>query len=179
MPMVESIIVTGAPFSGKTTLAKILAEQFGWKYFSVEEAWRAEWKRRYPKGDTSFDNYMLQTTDEEHREMDRKADGVVKGGRVVADLRYGFLHRDPRVLIVFTKCDIDERVKRALAKNVYPGKDFAQVREILEQAERDQADRCMALYGTDFRDPKNYDMEFDTTDTPPDAAVERIMSLRE
>jgi cytidylate kinase len=177
--MVESIIVTGAPFSGKTTLAKLLAEQFGWKYFSIEESWMLEWKRKYPKGDTSFDNYMLQTTDDEQKAMDRLANEVVMEGHVVADLRYGFLHRDPRVLIVFTTCGIDERVKRALGKKTYPNRDFVQVKEILEQADRDQADRCVALYGTDFRDPKNYDMDFDTTDTPPDAAIERIMSLRE
>jgi cytidylate kinase len=178
MAIVESIVVTGTPFSGKTTLAKVLAEHFGWKFFSVSDAWRLEWKKKYPKGDTGFDNYMLQTTDVEHRAMDKMVGDIVKKGHVVVDARHGFLYRDPQVLIVFTKCDIDERSKRALEKKAYPTNDFAIVKEVLEQEERDAVDRCMALYNEDYRDPKNYDMEFDTTDSAPDEAIERIMSLR-
>jgi len=175
--MVKSIVVTGAPYSGKTTLARILAEHFKWKFFSVTDLWKAEWKKKFPRGDTGFHNFMLQTTDEEHRKMDKIAHEVVMRGNVVADLVYGFLHRDPSVLVVYTKCDIDERVKRALAKGDYPKKDFAQVKEALEQVERDDVERCQMLYQKDYRDPSNYDLEFDTTEAAPDEAVAKIMSL--
>lgn len=178
MTMFESIVVTGTPFSGKTTLAKLLAQHFGWKYFSVGEAWKLEWKRKYPKGDMGFDNYMAQTTDAEHRGMDKMVSDIIKKGHVVVDARHGFLHRDHTVLVIFTKCDIDERAKRALEKKEYPTNDFAVVKEALEQEERDQVDRCIAIYGQDYRSPNNYDMEFDTTNSPPDEAIERVMSIR-
>jgi cytidylate kinase len=177
MPMIKSIIVTGSPYSGKTTLAKLLAEHLKWKFFSITDQWKAEWKKKFPKGDTGFDNFMLQTTEEDHRRMDREAHNIIMKGNVVADLIYGFLYRNPSVLIVYTKCDIDERVKRALAKNDYPGKDFAQVKEILEQVERDYVDRCQALYQQDYREPSNYDLEFDTTNAAPDEALSRIISF--
>lgn len=178
MSMFEAIVVTGTPFSGKTTLAKVLAEQFNWKYFSTGDMWREMWRKRYPKGDMSFENFTTQTTDQENREMDAKAAELVKQGHVIADARFGFLYRDPQILIIFTQCDIDVRVKRALELNKYPGKDFAQIKEILEQHERDEVDRCQALYSTDFRSPENYDLLFDTTNSAPEEAVEKILSLR-
>ena len=178
MSLFEAIVVTGTPFSGKTTLAKVLAEQFNWKYFSVSEMWKEGWRKKYPKGDTSFENYMLEVSDDDHKETDRRAGEVISQGHVVGDARYGFLYRDPQVLIIFTQCDVDARAKRALEINAYPGKDFAQVKELLEQQERDDADRCQALYQTDFRDSKNYDLLFDTTDAAPDEAVEKILALK-
>lgn len=178
MPLFESMAVVGSPLSGKTTLAKLLAEHFNWKYFSVEEMWRVIWRKKFPKGDTSFENFIAETTDEEHREMDRNAGELLRGGHIVGDMLYAFLHRDPRLLIIYTDCSIDERVKRALGINKYPGKDFAQIKEILEQRERDDADRCTALYGSDYRDSKNYDLLFDTTNAAPDKAIEMILSLK-
>lgn len=176
--MFESIIIIGTPFSGKTTLAKLLAEHFNWKFFSVGHLWKGLWKEKYPNGETSFENYWTQTTDDENKEMDKYVHEMVQEGHVVGDMRYAFLHRDPQVLIIFTKCDIDTRTKRALEINKYPGKDFAQVKEILEQRERDEVDRGKKLYGEDYRDEKNYDMAFDTSNSAPEEAIEQIMDLK-
>lgn len=176
--MFEAIIVTGTPFSGKTTLAKLLAEHFGWEFFSVGQMWREKWKQKYPKGETSFPNYWAETTDEENREMDDKAHQMIGQGHVVGDMRYGFLHRDPQVLIIFTRCDIDVKTKRALSVERYPGKDFAQVKDILLQRKRDEIERGKKLYGEDYTDPKNYDLYFDTTNAAPDEAIEKIMALK-
>lgn len=178
MSVFESIVVTGTPFSGRTTLAKLLAQHFKWKFFSAEDTWREMWKKKYPKGDTGFENFMVQVTDEQHREFDKAVGDVLKGGHVVVDASYGFLYRDPQTLIIFTKCDVDTRVKRALEMNKYPGRDFVQVKEVLEQKERDEVDRCKALYAQDFRDAKNYDILFDTTTSPPDVALEIIMQFK-
>jgi len=178
MSMFESICVTGTPFSGKSTLGKLIAEHFNWKYFSVSDMWKEKWVKKYPKGDMSFENFMLEVSDDDHREIDKRAGDLIKNGHIVGDMTFGFLYRDPQVLIVFTQCDIDTRTKRALELNKYPGRDFVQVKEILEQHERDEADRCQALYGTDFRDSKNYDLLFDTTNSPPDEALEKILALK-
>lgn len=177
MPVFKSVVVSGTPFSGKSTLAKLIAEHFQWKYFSVGDMWRDIWKETVPDGETSFPNFMNMTSDNDNIAMDKKAHDILVRGKVVADLRHGFLHRDPQVLIVFTKCDTDVRVKRALEINKYPGKNFSQVKEILEQRERDEVDRCRRLYGKDYRDPENYDIEFDTTSSPPEVALERILSI--
>lgn len=178
MSVFESIVVTGTPFSGRTTLSKLLAEHFKWKFFSAEEAWRMLWKEKYPKGDMGFENFMLKVSDDQHREMDKLIGDLLKDGHIVVDASFGFLYRDPQTLIIFTKCDIDARVKRALEMNKYPQRDFEQVKEILEQKERDEVDRCNALYGQDFRDSKNYDILFDTTNSPPDEALEIIMQFK-
>lgn len=178
MALFESIVVSGKPFSGKTTLSKLVAEHFGWKYISIGEMWRTEWKKRYPKGDMSFENYWNETTDDENRAMDKMAGDVVRRGHVVADMRYGFLHRDPQTLIIFIDCDIDERAKRALEGNKYPGRDFAQIKDIIEQRERDEVDRCQALYKSNYQSPENYDMLFDSTNAAPDEALEKILSLK-
>lgn len=178
MPMFEAIVVTGEPFSGKTSLAQALAQEFGWKYFSAGDLWRELWKKKYPRGDESFENFMADTTDEENRQIDRQVGDIIKQGHIVVDARFGFLYRDPQTLIVFTQCDIDERAKRALEKKEYPTDDFARVKEILEQEERDEVDRCQALYQTDFRDSKNYDLLFDTTNSAPDEAIAKILEIK-
>lgn len=178
MPLFEAIAVSGSPFSGKTTLAKLLAEHFNWKYFSVGDMWRTVWRQKFPKGDISFENFWVETTDEENKEMDRRAGELLSQSHIVGDLRYAFIHRSPQIIIIFTHCEIDERVKRALEINKYPGKNFAQIKEVLEQRERDEVDRCTALYGSDYRDPKNYDLFFDTTNAAPDEAIDKILSLK-
>lgn len=178
MSIFESIIVTGTPFSGKTTLAKILSEEFSWRYISVGHLWRELWQKRYPNGEISFESFWVQTTDEENREMDKDIGGIIKQGHVVADLRYAFLHRDPKTLIVFTHCDINVKVNRALEKNAYPGKNLEQVKQIIEQREKDEVDRSKTLYGEDYREPKNYDIKFDTTNSPPEEAINIVTQFK-
>ena len=173
----EAILITGTPFSGKTTLAKILAEHFGWKYFSIGDVWRDTWKKKFPNGETSFENYMEMTSDDEHREVDKKTHEIIAQGHVIIDMTYGFLHRDPQVLIVFTRCEIDAKAKRALEVNRYPGKNFDQVKQVLEQRKRNEIERGKRLYNEDFTDEKNYDLKFDTTNASPDEAIEKILSL--
>ena len=92
-------------------------------------------------------------------------------------MRYAFLHRDPQVLIISTTCDMDVRTKRAFEINKYPGKDFAQIKKILEQRERDEVDRSKKLYNEVYRSEKNYDLLFDTTNSSPDEAIEKILDL--
>jgi cytidylate kinase len=159
-------------------LAKLLAEEFNWNYISVGHLWRDLWKQRYPNGEISFEEFWVKTTDEENLEMDKRIGEVIKQGHYIADLRYGFLHRDPKILIVFTFCDINVKVNRALEKNAYPGKGFEEIKQIIEQREKDEVDRSLKLYGQDYRDPKNYDIKFDTTNSPPEEALNIITQFK-
>ncbi|MEK6839718.1 MAG: AAA family ATPase [Nanoarchaeota archaeon] len=55
--MMTSIILSGLPLSGKTTLAKKLSEMYHWPIYAIGQIWRDEWKEKYPKGNVSFEEF--------------------------------------------------------------------------------------------------------------------------
>ncbi len=151
-----NIILSGLPFSGKSSLAKKLAEVFKWPIYSIGQLWREEWKKKYPNADVGFEEYWRNTTIEENREMDQKAKEVFKNGMVIGDVRYLTNYMDLPSLLVFVTADLNKRALRAFDNGVYQGK-LDDIKEIMLRREMDELRVGKELYGEeyDYRDPKH------------------------
>lgn len=158
MPMYNSILISGRPVSGKSTLVLALSKIYDWEVFSVGKLWREEWERRYPNHEIRFDEYWAKTSMEENLEMDRKAQAILEKGNVIGDLRVSAITENLKVLKVFVDASITVRIERAKNKKEYSGLSSKEIRNILNKREKDELKMYRLAYGKkyDYRDPLNY-----------------------
>lgn len=153
-----SMFISGPPVAGKSTLAKRLGEYYGLEVFSIGKFFRQEWKKRYPKGEVSFEEYWAKTTVEENKKGDKEAREIVKRGGVICEGRFGLAYEGLPVCFIFLTADIDTRAKRALKTEHYRSKSLEEIKDILTKREVEELAKGKALYGRqyDWRDPSNY-----------------------
>lgn len=153
-----SIAISGLPASGKSVLAKKLAEIFDMPVYSVGQFWREKYKQLYPNREIPFEQYWRKTTFEENQEADRNSEEVLKKGKVIGDLRYPVYCRNLPVLLVFVTADLETRARRAVATGKYNGQPVEEIQKILFQREADEVRTGKQLYGDayDYRNPDNY-----------------------
>ena len=53
----KSIVFSGLPGAGKTTLVKELSKIYGWPVNSVGDLWRQRWAEKYPNKEISFEEF--------------------------------------------------------------------------------------------------------------------------
>lgn len=159
MSSFNSLLISGTPVSGKSALTKSLSGVLGWRVFSAGSLWRDEWKRKYPNGETSFEEYWRNTTPEENSEMERKKKEVFEGGNVIGELRYPAFTKGSGILRVFVEADMKIRIARAKTRPEYSGIPDKEIKSILNQREKDEVKMGRLLYGRkyDWRDPLLYD----------------------
>lgn len=68
-----SIVISGLPRSGKTTLVERLANMYGWQSYSIGQSFRDAWKQAYPDGRVSFEEYWRSLSIEKQREVNIQA----------------------------------------------------------------------------------------------------------
>ncbi len=158
MAAYTSMLISGRPVSGKSTLASVLSKMYGWEVFSIGKLWRDEWKRKYPNQEIRFEQYWGKTSAEENLKMDRKAKEIIEKGGVIGDLRVSAVTDDPRVLKVFVDADMDVRIERAKNKKEYAKLPNEKIRAILNKREKDELKMYKSTYGKnyDYRNPLNY-----------------------
>lgn len=158
LPAFTSILISGRPLSGKSTVVSALSKIYGWEAFSVGKLWREEWKRRYPNGGVSFEEYWGRTTPEENRAMDRKAKEKIESGNIIGDFRFSALTRSSNVLKVFIDASINTRMERVRSKGDYSLLSKREIRATLNKREKDELKMGRSIYGKryDYRDPLNY-----------------------
>lgn len=156
-----SVLLSGLPGCGKSTLSKLLSKELGWELFSVGDLWREQWKMLYPEGEISFEDYWKNTSFEKNREMDMRAKERFKQGNVVADSRYSIHCKDIPSLRVFIDADSETRTLRASNTDRYRGKSVDEIRKILLEREEEEVSKGKILFkdydeNYDYRDPKHY-----------------------
>lgn len=158
MPHYKSILISGRPVSGKSTLASALAKLYGWKVFSVGKLWREEWEKKHPNRGITFEEYWRGTSEEANTEMDKRAKAIIEGGNVIGDLRFSELTKDPEVLKVFIDAGIKTRAERAKNKKEYHDLTYKQIKETLNKREKDELRMGRSIYGRnyDYRNPLHY-----------------------
>ena len=178
--MIKSIILSGLPVSGKTTLAKKLSEIHHWPVFSVGQLWRDEWRQRYPDGKISFEEFWRHTTIEENHRKNHEARKVFQKGQVIGDTRYAVYCRDLPALLIFVTANLQTRAYRAARMDEYLGLSFQEIESTLQEREEDEVRMGKKLYGEqyDYRDPRHYHMTLNTemlTLEEEVAAIENLM----
>jgi cytidylate kinase len=160
------ITISGVPGSGKTSVAKIIAEKLDMPFYSVG-ALRG--KMAMEKGMTLDELNALGETDSStdtladdyQKELGAKEDNFVIEGR----LSWHFI---PKSYKVFLDCRPAEAAQRILAsKNERPDEkltsDPEQIQTTLEARLASDIRRYQKIYGIDYMDPKHYDLVIDTT----------------
>ncbi len=177
------ISISGAAGSGKSTIAKMLAEKFGWPRYYIGGLRRQKAKE---KGMTLAEyNKMGETdpstdfeVDEYQKELGEKEDNFIIEGRT----SWYFIPNSFKIYF-----DVDEKegarrifqdMKNSQKRN--EGKGLKSVEDVLRSArERKRSDikRYKKYYNIDVYDKKNYDYVLDTTDLTPEEVFDIIYPL--
>ncbi len=176
------ITLSGLPGSGKSTVAKILAEKLGFKRHYMGGIRREAAKKsgmtieEFNKlGEKDFSTDKL--VDDLLVKIGKDEDNIVVEGRTA-------FHFIPNSLKIFLDVDLTEGARRIFEEkkqaNERNEKQTASIEEELKNLkERMESDekRYMKYYGFQCYDKKNYDHIIDTTKLTPEQVVEKILSF--
>jgi len=169
------ITVSGIVGSGKSTVAKLLAEHLGFEYFSVGKMMREMAVER---------GLTLQEFTEvakENKEIDFELDNRQKAlnsddREFVMDSRLGF-HFIPDSFKVFLKVDLPKAAERIYNSSREEEK-YSDVKEALTSLKKRIASekiRYKQYYNIDFPCEDKFDLVIDTTMRTPQEIVEEIL----
>ncbi len=160
------ITISGVPGSGKTSVAKIVAERLGLPFYSVGDF----------RGQMAMDRGMtideLNALGETDKSTDTLADNYQKrlgknGDDFVIEGRLSW-HFIPRSFKVFLDCALQESARRVFSSH-HERPDEAKrdsiedVRTELDARMASDKRRYAAIYGVDYMDKNHYDLVVDTT----------------
>lgn len=177
--------LAGDPGSGKTSVAKILAERLGYRWYSMgdlrgkmalERGMSLEEFNAMGETDASTDRII----DDYQKKLGETEDGFIVDGK----LAWYFI---PHSFKLFLSCDLDEAAKRIyaahLAKDASRADEksadsVAAVRTSLDKRIASDAIRYQKHYGLTVRDPSHYDLVLDTTRcVGPEETAEKIYAV--
>lgn len=174
------ITISGKAGSGKSTVAKLLAKNLGFRHYSIGDMRR---KMAKEKGLTlaelnrlgEKEDFTDKKVDEFQRELGKKEASFVIDGRT----SFYFIPHSVKIYLI---ADLKMRAERVL-KDERIAEKFKDVKDAekgLAEREKSDAKRYKKYYGIDVNDKKNYDLVIDTTKVRPEEIVERILEfLRE
>lgn len=167
------ISICGTPGSGKSTVAKIIAEKLGYKYYSVGELRR---KAADKRGLTIYEfNQLKEDTDTYFDNMQKEIGK--KEGNFVIEGRLSF-HFVPKSLKIFFKTDLRKAAERVFKDPRSTEKKHRNVNGVLEEMKKrmdDDKNRYMKHYNLDPYDENNFDVVLDTTSLSVNEVAEKAM----
>ncbi len=177
------------PYSGKSTVAKMLLEKLSWERIYVGGI-RRELARK--KGMTIEElNIYGETHPETDVDVDKEAAAQArklnsKGKNVIVEGRTQF-HFLPESLKIYIKVNDKEAVKRMLkdmhdaqalkARNEKLITSEKEALKRIHEREEEDARRYNKFYGIDHRDEKQYDFIVDSSKLTPEEVVEEIIQF--
>lgn len=170
-----SIVISGLPVSGKSTLTERLHDLYGWPVYSIGDHYRKRWKDLYPAGDVPFEQYWRGVSLDENAQINDWMKRKVQNGFMIGDSRYSVYCRDLPSLLVFLTADMETRIYRSGRK--YPEKSEADVFQILNERENDERVMGEKLFHIDYRDPRHYHLVLNSGMLSVDSEVSVIGSL--
>ena len=164
------ISLSGAPGSGKSTVAQMLAEKLGWQRYYMGRIWREMASKHgvdvmaYSKLNESSPDKDKEV-DEYQRELGKDKDNFVIEGRT----SWYFI---PHSFKIFLDVYPEEGAKRIFGAVQHKnsrneGDNLATWQDVLaSNKERTASDngRYLKYYGIDVNNPANYDLYLDTSD---------------
>ncbi|MFQ5815857.1 MAG: (d)CMP kinase [Candidatus Hydrothermarchaeaceae archaeon] len=164
------ITIGGDIGSGKSTVAKAIAERFGLKHISAGDTFR-EMARERSMSLGEFSRFV-----EEHHELDRELDDrqiamARKAGDAMIDGRLSGMLLQEAVLKIWLKASIEERAKRVARRE---NKDYDQALRETKEREGSEFRRYMDIYGLDLGDLSIYDVVLNTSLWGPEEVINII-----
>jgi cytidylate kinase len=154
----QSIVFSGLPGAGKSTLVKKISEIYGWPVHSLGDIWRQRWIKSYPNREVVFEDYWSKTSHEDLVQINIDAREIFAKSRIIGDSRYTIYLRDLPIFLVFLSAGLDVRATRAFGLEKYGGKSIEEIKQILMRRENDEVRVGKELFGYDYRDSYYYDL---------------------
>jgi cytidylate kinase len=174
------ITIAGRPGSGKSSTAKRLAAELGYRHFSSGDLFRGLASER------GIELLQANLTAEQNAEIDHLVDGKLQEigkteDKLVIDSRTAW-HWIPNSLKVFLDLDLRIASERILkdTDDVRTGSehvhsDISEYERLLERRLASETRRYKKLYGIDPYDMRNYDLVIDTEANNLDEVVQLIL----
>ncbi len=173
----QSIVFSGLPGAGKSTLVEKLKEIYGWPVLSVGDLWRARWAKLYPDKQISFEEYWRTTSSEDNKQVNIDFREQVSKNHLLGDSRYTIYLKDLPVFLVFLTADLDIRAKRGAGLAKYNGSSEEEIKDILYCREADEVAASKRLFEYDYRDAANYHLVLNTAMISQEEEIAIIKSL--
>lgn len=153
----QSIVLSGNPVSGKSTLAKELQKEYGWPVHSLGGLWRAKYEEMHPKHEITFEQFYSKSSPQDSIDMNMQAKVMFENGNYIGESRLVSYLDQERCLLVYVTAALDIRAQRAISgREEYRGKTIDQIRHILFNREYDEVKVGIQLFNVDYRDPRGY-----------------------
>ena len=169
------ITISGKPGSGKSTIAKLLAEKLNLKHYST-----GDFMRKIAK-DRNISLIELSEIAESDLSVDQEIDNfsksLAKEDNFIIDTRLGY-HFIPNSIKIFLDADLDERAKR-IQKDKRPDEphDFEEIKKEIQRREQSEIQRYREYYNLNPLDPTNFDLLVDTTDLKPEEIIKKVLEF--
>ncbi|MEE9594991.1 MAG: AAA family ATPase [Candidatus Hydrothermarchaeales archaeon] len=164
------ITIGGDIGSGKSTVAKALAERFQLKHISAGDTFRAMANER---GMSLADFSKLAEQDYEFdKELDDKQVALAReAGDAMVDGRLSGVLLKEAVLKMWLRAPIEERARRVVKRE---GKDYDQALQETKEREVSEVKRYLDIYDIDLRDLSIYDVVLNTGLWGPEEVINII-----
>jgi cytidylate kinase len=167
------ITISGVPGSGKTTVAKLLAQRLQLPHVYAGDLFRQEAKRR---GLTLEEfNRLCESDHSIDRELDAAMEARARQGDVVLEGRLaGYLAAENELDALKVWLDASDEV-RARRVGQRESRDWRAVLGENRVRHGSDAKRYKAIYGYDLSDTAVYDVVLSTDDRTPEALVDTLV----
>lgn len=167
----KNIAVSGDIGTGKSTLARLLAEKLNWEYISAGNYFR-DWYKS--KGMDVSKVYGIPEEEDRKMEADFKKEMQEKSNTIFESRLAGWLAKDyPETLKVLCVVDESEAYRRVAKRDSVSTEE---AERLSKQRAKDLVEKFNKLYGvSDFLDPKYFDLVIDTTNLSPIQVLEMVV----
>jgi len=172
------ILISGPHASGKTTIAKAIAEEFGLRYISAGEIFRSMARER-GMDLVQFTKYVEENPDIDY-EIDNRMIEEMRKGNVVVDsqLAYFFSQkiREEGIIRIsmMIYADLERRIQRLMKREGLSREEAIEEIRIREESERN---RFKKLYGVDLWALDDFDIIVNTSHLTIDEAIGLCISI--
>lgn len=170
------ITIDGLPGSGKTTVAKRLAHELGFKMHSAGDIMREMAKERnmslaqLQQEAQEDDGKIDKEIDRRTKELGEQEDNFVINGRTTG-------HFIPHAKKIFLDVEIATGARRIFLEgreDEYSEEYYQAVNKVKKRMASERI-RYKQYYGLDIDNPKNYDLILDTTERSQEQVVDEIL----